>query len=149
MTDTKARPATAAEGISAEAADRALEIEFGGLRREWSTHAVDYIIRTKLANAKHIAYIDWHTLIRIGDGKLTFNRADLTTDVGVTKLTGVADLAHWLWEKRRRDFALYLQSRSSEVFQTDIHPAVPMGRSLFLDHATGLVEPTLSDGAAR
>jgi serine O-acetyltransferase len=48
-------------------------------------------------------------------------------------------LAHALWQKGRRDFALYLQSRSSEVFQTDIHPAVPMGRSIFLDHATGLV----------
>lgn len=48
-------------------------------------------------------------------------------------------LAHWLWAKGRRDFALYLQSRSSGVFQTDIHPAVPMGRGIFLDHATGLV----------
>jgi len=48
-------------------------------------------------------------------------------------------LAHVLWQEGRRDFALYLQSRSSEVFQTDIHPAVPMGRSIFLDHATGLV----------
>ncbi len=48
-------------------------------------------------------------------------------------------LAHWLWTKGRRDFALYLQSRSSGVFQTDIHPAVPIGRSIFLDHATGLV----------
>lgn len=48
-------------------------------------------------------------------------------------------LAHWLWEAGRRDFALYLQSRSSEVFQTDIHPAVPFGEGIFLDHATGLV----------
>ncbi len=48
-------------------------------------------------------------------------------------------LAHWLWTRGRRDFALYLQSRSSSVFQTDIHPGVPMGRSIFLDHATGLV----------
>ncbi|WP_334174847.1 serine O-acetyltransferase [Pseudoxanthobacter sp.] len=48
-------------------------------------------------------------------------------------------LAHWLWRRDRRDFALYLQSRSSEVFQTDIHPAVPIGRGIFLDHATGLV----------
>jgi len=47
-------------------------------------------------------------------------------------------LAHALWQKGRRDFALYLQSRSSEVFQTDIHPQVPIGRSVFLDHATGL-----------
>jgi serine O-acetyltransferase len=48
-------------------------------------------------------------------------------------------LAHWLWGHGERDFALYLQSRSSDVFQTDIHPAVPFGRGIFLDHATGLV----------
>jgi serine O-acetyltransferase len=48
-------------------------------------------------------------------------------------------LAHWLWEQGRRDFALYLQSRSSSVFQTDIHPASRMGMGIFIDHATGLV----------
>lgn len=48
-------------------------------------------------------------------------------------------LAHWFWSKGRLDFALYLQSRSSEVFQTDIHPAARIGRGIFLDHATGLV----------
>jgi serine O-acetyltransferase len=48
-------------------------------------------------------------------------------------------LAHWLWQKQRRDFAYYLQSRSSAVFQTDIHPAAKIGRGIFLDHATGLV----------
>jgi serine O-acetyltransferase len=48
-------------------------------------------------------------------------------------------LAHWLWQKGRKDFAYYLQSRSSAVFQTDIHPAAPIGRGIFLDHATGLV----------
>src|SRR5258707_6055794 len=48
-------------------------------------------------------------------------------------------LAHWLWRKDRKDFAYYLQSRSSSVFQTDIHPAAPIGRGIFLDHATGLV----------
>jgi serine O-acetyltransferase len=48
-------------------------------------------------------------------------------------------LSHWLWTKRRQDFALYLQSLSSEVFQTDIHPAARIGRGIFLDHATGLV----------
>lgn len=48
-------------------------------------------------------------------------------------------LAHWLWNKGRKDFALYLQSRSSSVFQTDIAPAAPIGRGFFLDHATGLV----------
>lgn len=48
-------------------------------------------------------------------------------------------LSHWLWHSGRRDFALYLQSRSSAVFQTDIHPAARMGRGLFIDHATGIV----------
>jgi serine O-acetyltransferase len=48
-------------------------------------------------------------------------------------------LAHWLWNKGRKDFAYYLQSRSSAVFQCDIHPASRIGRGIFLDHATGLV----------
>ncbi|MEP0234517.1 serine O-acetyltransferase [Roseibium sp.] len=48
-------------------------------------------------------------------------------------------LANWLWRQGRKDFALYLQSRASEVFQVDIHPAVPVGRGIFIDHGTGLV----------
>lgn len=48
-------------------------------------------------------------------------------------------LAYWLWNRDERDFALYLQSRSSDVFQTDIHPAAKFGKGIFLDHATGLV----------
>ncbi len=48
-------------------------------------------------------------------------------------------LAHHLWTHKRQDFALYLQSRSSIVFQIDIHPAAPFGKGIFLDHATGLV----------
>jgi serine O-acetyltransferase len=48
-------------------------------------------------------------------------------------------LAHWLWGRGRKDFAYYLQSRSSTVFQCDIHPAARVGRGIFLDHATGLV----------
>ena len=48
-------------------------------------------------------------------------------------------LAHWLLGKSRKDFALYLQSRSSAVFQCDINPAAKIGRGIFLDHATGFV----------
>jgi serine O-acetyltransferase len=48
-------------------------------------------------------------------------------------------LAHWLWHRHHKDFALYLQSRSSAAFQTDIHPNAKIGRGIFLDHATGLV----------
>lgn len=48
-------------------------------------------------------------------------------------------LAHGLWREGRQDMALWVQSRSSAVFQTDIHPAVQIGCGIFLDHATGLV----------
>jgi serine O-acetyltransferase len=47
--------------------------------------------------------------------------------------------AHAMFKVGRRDFALYLQSRASQVFQVDINPAVPMGRGIMLDHGTGLV----------
>jgi serine O-acetyltransferase len=47
--------------------------------------------------------------------------------------------AHVLWTRGRRDLALYLQSRSSKVFDTDIHPAATFGNGIFLDHATGFV----------
>jgi serine O-acetyltransferase len=48
-------------------------------------------------------------------------------------------LAHWLWSQGKRDMALYLQCRSSEVFGSDIHPAARFGHGIFLDHATGFV----------
>lgn len=47
--------------------------------------------------------------------------------------------AHAMFMAGRRDFALYLQSRASQVFQVDINPAVPMGKGIMLDHGTGLV----------
>src|SRR5262245_23406346 len=48
-------------------------------------------------------------------------------------------LAHWLYNKGRKDFAFYIQSRASAEFQTDINPAAKIGRGIFLDHATGFV----------
>ncbi|WGD31536.1 serine O-acetyltransferase [Ancylobacter sp. WKF20] len=48
-------------------------------------------------------------------------------------------LAHWLLRHKRKDFALYLQSRASVVFQVDINPAAVFGRGIFFDHATGIV----------
>ena len=48
-------------------------------------------------------------------------------------------VAHSLWRRGRFDLARYLQSRVSEVFAVDIHPAVPVGNGVFIDHATGLV----------
>jgi serine O-acetyltransferase len=48
-------------------------------------------------------------------------------------------LAHFLWNRGRKDFALYLQSRSSSVFGVDINPATRIGRGVFIDHGTGIV----------
>ena len=40
--------------------------------------------------------------------------------------------AHELWRQGRTDFALYLQSQSSKIFTTDIHPAARFGRGIWL-----------------
>lgn len=48
-------------------------------------------------------------------------------------------IAHWLWNQGRRSMAVYLQSRVSETFAVDIHPAASIGGGIMLDHATGLV----------
>ncbi len=47
--------------------------------------------------------------------------------------------AHSLWHAGRRDFAMYLQSQSSMVFNIDIHPAAKIGRGIMLDHGSGIV----------
>ncbi|MDA1369521.1 MAG: serine O-acetyltransferase [Proteobacteria bacterium] len=48
-------------------------------------------------------------------------------------------LAHFLWSNNRKQLALFIQSRNSEVFGVDIHPACVMGKGIMLDHATGIV----------
>lgn len=48
-------------------------------------------------------------------------------------------VAHWLWNEGRETIAFYLQSRVSEVFQVDIHPATQIGSGVFVDHGTGIV----------
>ncbi len=48
-------------------------------------------------------------------------------------------LAHSLWRMGRKDFALFLQSRSSSVFSVDIHPAARMGKGIMIDHGHAIV----------
>ena len=48
-------------------------------------------------------------------------------------------IAHWLWGQGRETMAFYLQSRMSEIFQVDIHPATQIGSGVFIDHGTGIV----------
>ncbi len=47
--------------------------------------------------------------------------------------------AHALMTSGRRDFALYLQSRSSQVYQVDINPMARLGKGIMIDHGTGIV----------
>lgn len=48
-------------------------------------------------------------------------------------------VAHRLWNQGRISLALAIQSRVSEVFSVDIHPAARIGKGVFFDHATGVV----------
>lgn len=48
-------------------------------------------------------------------------------------------LANRLWRQGRETLAWHLQSRMSELFQVDIHPAAKVGSGVFIDHATGVV----------
>jgi serine O-acetyltransferase len=48
-------------------------------------------------------------------------------------------IAHWLWGQGRTPLAYFLQSRVSELFAVDIHPAATFGQGIFIDHATGIV----------
>ncbi len=48
-------------------------------------------------------------------------------------------IAHQLWNDERQTLALYLQSRVSELFAVDIHPATRIGSGVMIDHATGIV----------
>ena len=48
-------------------------------------------------------------------------------------------VSHWLWTQGRETLAFHFQSRMSELFQVDIHPAAQLGAGLFFDHGTGIV----------
>jgi len=48
-------------------------------------------------------------------------------------------ISHWLWNQGRKAMALFLQSRISQLFAVDVHPAAKIGRGIMFDHATGIV----------
>ena len=48
-------------------------------------------------------------------------------------------VAHALWRRGRREAARLLQGQAARALAVDIHPAVPVGRGVFVDHGTGLV----------
>ena len=48
-------------------------------------------------------------------------------------------IAHVLWNQGRKDVARAIQSRCSEIWSVDIHPASKIGAGLMIDHGTGVV----------
>jgi len=48
-------------------------------------------------------------------------------------------VAHYFWREGRESLARYFQSRISEVFGVDIHPAARIGKGILMDHATSVV----------
>ncbi|HNZ49036.1 MAG TPA: serine O-acetyltransferase [Candidatus Hydrogenedentes bacterium] len=48
-------------------------------------------------------------------------------------------VANHYWHQDRMHLALFLQSRISDIFGVDIHPAASLGKGCFIDHATGVV----------
>jgi serine O-acetyltransferase len=48
-------------------------------------------------------------------------------------------IGHWLWQRRRRDMAYFIQMRTSEVFGVDVHPGARMGNGIMIDHAHSIV----------
>ncbi len=48
-------------------------------------------------------------------------------------------VAHWLRNEGRDTLAFFFQSRVSELFNVDIHPACRIGSGVMFDHATGIV----------
>ena len=48
-------------------------------------------------------------------------------------------VGHFLWASDRKDLAYFFQSRISEVFGIDIHPAAIIGKGLMIDHAHSIV----------
>ena len=48
-------------------------------------------------------------------------------------------VAHAMWQQDRQALAFHLQSRISEVFGVDIHPAARIGKGILIDHGTSVV----------
>jgi serine O-acetyltransferase len=48
-------------------------------------------------------------------------------------------MAHRLWHLGRKDFAYYLQSRSSMISSVDIHPNAKIGKGIMIDHGHDIV----------
>lgn len=48
-------------------------------------------------------------------------------------------VSHWLWHADRRDLAMFIQMRVSELFSMDINPGARIGQGIMIDHAHSIV----------
>lgn len=48
-------------------------------------------------------------------------------------------IAHWFWGQGQKDFAYFIQSRTSLITSVDIHPAAQIGKGIMIDHAHDVV----------
>ena len=48
-------------------------------------------------------------------------------------------MAHRLWQMGRKDFAYYIQSRTSLISAVDIHPNAKIGKGIMIDHGHDIV----------
>ncbi|CAL4318177.1 serine O-acetyltransferase EpsC [Buchnera aphidicola] len=48
-------------------------------------------------------------------------------------------ISNYLWSQGRKSLAMYFQSKISQRFSIDIHPAAKIGSGIILDHGTGIV----------
>ncbi len=128
------------------------------LHHDRFSDALAYHLAQKLANADmnallirdvcHSAFEDWPELITIVERDMRAVRerdpACRTYLQPFLYFKGLVALqayriSHWLWREGRDILAFHLQSRTSELFAIDIHPAAEIGAGVFIDHGTGIV----------
>ncbi|AWH90705.1 serine O-acetyltransferase [Buchnera aphidicola (Melanaphis sacchari)] len=128
------------------------------LRHHNLNHSLSYILANKLANSMvskvemrsifNKIYLDNSSILNsvIKDIKAILQKDPVVNNylIPFLYLKGfhaleAYRLSNYLWNKKKYDLSIYLQSRISTVFSVDIHPAAYIGSGIMLDHATGIV----------
>lgn len=128
------------------------------LNHECLGSALSFIVAHKLSDAVVSAFtirelfdeafrLDEQMLNHVAEDMQAVKERDPAADSFLTILLNlkgfqsiqVHRLAHYLWSQDRKELARFLQSRNSEVFAVDIHPACRIGKGIMFDHATSIV----------
>ena len=128
------------------------------LNHQCLSSSLSFVLANKLANSVVSAFT-FRTLFDQAFGTCTTMIDDVVSDIKAVydrdpavqnylcimlnfkgfQAIQVHRLAHCIWKQSREDLALFIQSRNSEVFGVDIHPACQIGKGIMFDHATGIV----------